>query len=131
MSGPLLPKARAAWGEPMPDWVRTPAEECDASSLRQVAAKIGASPAMVSLAVNKRREKLDFIKAKVEARLMISMVACPVLGLMSRIACLQEQARGFSTANPLQVQLYRACRNGCPNYRGNLNKERRHAERRH
>ncbi len=112
-----LEKAIAAWGSVLPDWVRALAEECDESSLRKVAGKLDVSPAMVSLAINRKRADLSFIKYPVEKVLMITMVACPVLGVMGKNECLQEQARPFSSANPQRVRIYRACRGGCPHYK--------------
>lgn len=117
MSAPLLEKAVAAWGNALPEWVRALAEKCDATGLRKTAAQLSVSPAIISLAVNKRRTQLDFIKVKVENTLMVSIVACPVLGMLEKQECLREQAKPFSSANPLRVQLYRACRNGCPYYK--------------
>lgn len=110
-------KARVAWGETMPDWIRELAQACDEEGLRQVSARIGVSPAMTSLAVNKKRDALEFIKRKVEGSLMIAMMPCPVLGVISRAECLQEQAKPFTAANPLSVQLFRACRSGCRYYK--------------
>lgn len=125
----MVDKARAAWGcDPregtaLPDWVRALAEACDETSLRKTAAKLDVSPAIISLAVGNKRENLEFIKARVEGRLMVTMVACPVLGVMGINECLQEQARPFSSANPFRVQRYRACRNGCPHYKGKERKQ--------
>jgi hypothetical protein len=112
-----IQKAEAAWGERMPAWVRALAEACGERGMRKVAARLDVSPAIISLAVNKERENLEWIKGKVEAVLMVTIVACPVLGVMGKNECEQEQARPFSGANPLRVQLYRACRNGCPHYK--------------
>jgi len=113
----MLAKAIAAWGSPLPDWIKALAEACDDTSLRKTAARMDVSPAMVSLAINRKRLYLSFIKVRVEKRLMITMVVCPILGVMGRNECLQEQARPFSSANPLRVQLFKACRNGCPYYK--------------
>lgn len=112
-----MEKAQAAWGTAMPDWVKALAEACDEQGLRKVAAKLDVSPAMASLAINKKRRDLAFIKYPVEKVLMITMVACPVLGVMGRQECLQYQVAEFSPANPQTVQLYQACRNGCKYYR--------------
>ena len=119
----MLAKAIAAWGTEMPPWVRTLAIACEGASLRQAAARLDVSPAMVSLAINNKRRDLSFIKDRVEQHLMTIQFSCPVLGVISINRCLQEQARPFSGANPLRVQLYRACRNGCPHY-----KEKQHAQ---
>lgn len=120
MNQTTLDKAIAAWGPEMPTWVRALAEACDADSMRSTAKRLALSPALVSLTINARRDgvKVDFIRNRVERMLMLTMVSCPVLGAMSRTHCLEEQARPFSSANPLRVQIYRACRNGCPFYKG-------------
>ena len=112
-----LEKAIAAWGPEMPAWVRTLAIECLGASVRKAAARIEVSPAMVSLALNKKRQDLNFIKERVERHLMAVRLGCPVLGVISGHQCSREQARPFSSANPLRVQLYRACRGGCPHYK--------------
>jgi hypothetical protein len=118
MSATIAEKARAAWGRRPPDWIRVLVESCEEHSLRGTAEKLNLSPASVSLAVNRKRENLDFIKAKVETVLMVTIVTCPVMGVMGKADCEREQAKPFSSANPLRVQLYRACRNGCPHFRG-------------
>ena len=112
-----LTRAQRAWGDVMPDWIKALAEACTETSLRKTAATLAVSPAIVSLAIGKKREKLDFIKARVEAVLMISVVACPVLGAPGKNECLDNQTQPFSSVNPLRLQLYRDCRNGCPYYK--------------
>lgn len=99
----------------MPDWITALAEACDGSSLRKTAAKLGVSPAIISLAINARRgrEKLEFIKIKTENTLMITMIPCPVLGVIGRHDCSREQLRPFSSSNPRRAMIYRACRDGC------------------
>lgn len=115
----MLDKAIAAWGTEMPAWVRTLAIACHGASLRKTAAKLDVSPAIVSLAINKKRQDLDFIKSRVEQHLMTVQFGCPVLGVISGNRCLEEQAKPFSSVNPQRVQLYRACRNGCPHFNSN------------
>ncbi|MDR1359464.1 MAG: transcriptional regulator [Deltaproteobacteria bacterium] len=107
-----LDKALAAWGE-APEWVRLLAKECDRTSLRRAAARIGVSPAYVSLALNRRRAELGFVQVRAESALLAQNVACPVLGEISGAECVRERAAPFSSANPLRVRLYAACRNGC------------------
>jgi hypothetical protein len=112
-----MAKAALAWGSPLPDWIRALAEACDDAGLRATAGKLNVSPAMLSLAIGRKRANLDWIKGKVERLLLVSMVACPALGVMSKDECLQKQAMPYSNANPLRMQLYRACRSGCPHFR--------------
>ena len=118
MTNSALSKAIAAWGDPLPDWVRALAEACDVFGMRKVAERIVVSPASLSLVINKRRGDPSFVKTRVEAGIMATIVACPVLGVMDKQECLSEQARPFSSANPLRVKLYRACRSGCVHFRG-------------
>lgn len=108
-------KATAAWAGALPDWVRVLAEACDETSLRKVAAQLDVSPASVSLAIGGKRKNLEFIKARVESTLMA--VTCPVLGVIGTNECLREQAAEFTGANPLCIQLYRACRGGCKHFK--------------
>lgn len=112
----MMDKSITAWGQNAPDWVKALAEACDATSLRKVAERLSVSPASISLAVGRKREKLDFIQDKVERVLMITTVACPVLGVIDKNECLQEQSRPFSAANPLRVMMYRACHGGCVHF---------------
>jgi hypothetical protein len=113
-------KALAAWGSPLPDWIKELAEACDASSLRKTATKLGVSAAIISLAINAKpdKERHEFVKDKTERILMVTLVACPVLGVMGKTECLREQAAPYSSANTQRVRLYQACRNGCKHFRG-------------
>ena len=43
-------------------------------------------------------------------------VGCPILGEISKRACLDHQGRKYSATNPLRVKLFRACKT-CPNRR--------------
>ena len=107
-------KAEAAWGSPLPGWVEKLAAACDATSVRKVAADMEVSPAIVSLAIrNKHHAPLDFIENKVKSLLNLAIVPCPVLGMITRHDCRRNQKKPFSTINPLEVQLFRSCRNGC------------------
>ena len=107
-------KAEAAWGSPLPGWVEKLAAACDATSVRKVAADMEVSPAIVSLAIrNKHHAPLDFIENKVKSLLDLSILPCPILGMISRKDCTDNQQKPFSSINPIAVQLFRACRGGC------------------
>lgn len=103
-------KAEAAWGTPLPDWIEKLATACDGKGLRKTAADLSVSPAIVSLAIRRGRAKLDFIRSRVEHLLGISIIPCPVLGLISRKECRDNQQKPFSSINPIEVQLFRSCR---------------------
>jgi hypothetical protein len=123
MMAAALEKARAAWGDP-PEWVVLLAQECDRATLRRTADRIGVSPAYVSIALNRRRGNLEFVRVRAERAL--GGVACPVLGEISAEDCRKERAAPFSSANPVRVRLYAACRN-CAN--GNQQGGERHDQR--
>ena len=97
----------------MPEWIGSLAQACDASSMRKVAAKLGVSPALVSLAIrNKHHAGLGFIQERCEA--LFGGVECPILGGITAKACQEHQDKKFSSINPLAVRLYRACHGECP-----------------
>ena len=53
------------------------------------------------------------LRALVEGLYCGATVDCPVLGTIGRDQCEYHQGRPFSTANPMQVAVWRACRDGC------------------
>ncbi|MEG2004577.1 MAG: hypothetical protein RR014_00945 [Bilophila sp.] len=107
-------RALMAWGEPLPDWIEALATACDAQSMRKVAADLKVSAALISLALrNCHHAKLDYIMDRVKSMLMVSIVSCPVLGMINTTDCIANQKKAFSSVNPLQVQLYRACHGRC------------------
>lgn len=108
-----MDKARAAWGA-VPDWVAALATACDARGLNRTAEKISMSPALVSLVIRKTHHAgYEYAEARVRNKLMTPLRACPVLGLISEQQCEGEQAKPFTSVNPLAVAVYRACRD-CP-----------------
>ena len=111
-----------AWEAAAPDWIKALAHECDKpkSSQRKVAARLGVSVTAVNLLLKNKYAPRDHtdMKARVRANLMVAIVACPVLGLLGRADCLKKQAEPLITCNPISIQLYRACREGCPYYEG-------------
>ncbi len=111
-----IDKAQKAWGACAPAWISTLAEECDGSSQRKVARELGVSAALLSSVLgNKYPGNLARVEEAVKLRFMRDEVDCPVLGKTSKGKCLEHQARGFSTASPLHLRLFRACPD-CPNF---------------
>ena len=103
-------KAIAAWGN-VPDWVQALADACDTHGLNQTAGKINRSPALVSLVIRKKHHaSYSHAEERVRNMLMTPIVSCPVLGLISAEQCRAEQAKPFTSVNPLAVAVYRACR---------------------
>lgn len=111
--------ARAAW-EPFggcPDWIMVTAEECDRTSQRAVAARIGYSAgAVCQVLANKYKAPTDNIELAVRGAYLSATVACPVLGDLATDRCLEHQKMPWASS-PLRLRLYKACRAGCPHSR--------------
>lgn len=120
MSGPL-DIARTAWGEAMPEWVATLAQECADRSQVSVANAIGRSPALVSQVLRRKYPgDLAAVEEAVRGAFMGAQVTCPALGPIATHDCQdwQRKSRRFVNVNALRVRMYRACHQ-CPrNARG-------------
>ena len=102
-----------SWGEDVPHWIITLAEECDKTSQAKVAQKIGRSAALVNQVLKKTyKADLNAIQGRVET-VFGCAIDCPVLGLIDGDRCLSEQEKPFRPYNHVMVSLYRACRK-CP-----------------
>lgn len=111
-------KAKIAWGENIPEWIRILAQSCDQSNQKRAAKAIGYSTTVVNqVLANKYPADLDAIRIKVEGALLGHTVFCPELGELRADICLNHQAAKFAATNHLRVRLYKACRAGCPNAR--------------
>lgn len=116
---PNMDAVRAHWGAAAPQWVRALAEECDRSSQQKAAARLGRSGSLINQVLRHiYTGRYDDIEARVKGTLMGAVVTCPVLAEISLRECLEEQAKPYANTNPRRVKLYKACRAGCPNYRG-------------
>lgn len=108
---------RAAWGAKPPEWLLILAEECDRVSQGKAASSLGVSPAVVNQALkNAYKGRLDRLEERVRGEFMREVVGCPILGEISKRACLDHQGRKYSATNPLRVKLFSACKT-CPNRR--------------
>lgn len=115
--GEALAKAEAAWGMNMPDWVRELAVQCDSSSQASVARRIDQSNTVVSRALgNTYAGNLNKLAERVRGHFLAKEVVCPVLETIPRQRCITEQEKPLSMESPQRVQLYRACRKGCPHF---------------
>ncbi len=111
-SGPKVnvTKARACWGDEIPDWVLVFAEWCDETSVRSTVDRIGYSPSVGSQILSKSyKGRLDKVEAAVRGAFMGTTVACPVLGELALDKCLYHQVRKFAPTNPTRVRLSRTC----------------------
>ncbi len=100
-----------AWGPSIPVWVAALAAACDkCGSLARIGEKIGYSPATVSQVINRKYlGDTAAVAAAVRAHLLAERVECPVIGAIPATECLENRARGFSTASPQAVRLSRTC----------------------
>lgn len=114
---PLKGSAAAvdAWGDELPDWVAAIAAEADRTSEKEAASRMGYSP-MVIYEVIRRRYGGSYANVEDAARasIMRAVIECPVLGAIDGSSCIKHQKAPYSSANPLRIQLFRACRHGCP-----------------
>jgi len=115
-AGPTMSeKAALAFSGAVPDWVAELAQLADREGLKAAAARVNYSPSAISNVINGRYQgDLGRVEECVRGALMGATVDCPALGLIGRDACLEWQKRPFSPSSSIRVQVYRACRSGCP-----------------
>lgn len=112
--GPI-DKARAAWGDDMPDWVLVLAEACQKSNQAAVAKQLEYSGALVSFVLSKTYTgDIGRVEQMVRGVLMAETVPCPAIGDLPRHQCLEWQAKPYAVTSSHRVMMYRACRNKCP-----------------
>lgn len=98
---PNLDRARAAWGDPLPDWVDLLARSCDASSQRRVADRLGKSNGYVNRLVSATYAG-DLTEAEklVRANLDTARIACPAFSAsITQRQCL-DYRRGTRARHP-------------------------------
>lgn len=119
MSESAIDKARAAWGDKMPDWILALARECVATSQAKVAARMGRSATMISQVLNSKYPgDLEAVEEVFRGVFQGATIACPALGNLPTHECREwrAKARQFVNVNSLRVRMYRACA-ACPNNR--------------
>lgn len=115
MSGPMA-RARAGWGDPLPDWIKALAEACAASSQSQLAKRLDRSAALVSnVLANTYTGDMPAIEDRVRKLLLAETVNCPALGPITADTCQTWRDRWKTPApsNTLRVTMLRAC-SVCP-----------------
>lgn len=118
-SGPNVnvAKARACWGNDLPDWLLIFATECDRTSIRAASERIGYSHSVCSQILSKSYPgRVDKVEAAVRGAFMGLTVICPVLGELAVDKCLYHQGRKFAPTNPMRVRLHRTCPT-CPHFK--------------
>ncbi|MDI3260060.1 MAG: hypothetical protein QJR02_10230 [Sinobacteraceae bacterium] len=97
------------------DWLELLRAACASSTQAAVARRLGYSSTVVNQVLKGTYSgDLQRVKAAVEGALMQAEVDCPVCGSIPRQRCVEHQRAPFRATSPMSVQLYRACRGGCP-----------------
>ncbi len=115
-----LAKARASWGDEMPDWVEALALACNGSTQTATGRRIGYSGAVISQVLSNTYHLGDMekVEAMVRGALMATTVLCPGSGdTIGRDVCMGWQSRPFSTSSANSVRMFNACRAGCSHSR--------------
>lgn len=114
----FIEKAQAIFGLDLPDWIEALAATADARGLAGAGKAIDYSGSLVSSVLSgKYQGDLDRVEQKVRGALLGAEVDCPRLGAMSRSTCLEWQKKPFASTSSLRVEMFQACRAGCPNSR--------------
>jgi predicted transcriptional regulator len=114
-----MDKARAAWGNPPPDWVAALASACDESSQNRVAKSVGYSAGAISqILAGKYGARTDVMEEVVRRVLMKEEVECPVLYTISMADCRRWRgiARSGAILSRLQARVTSHCLR-CPRNR--------------
>lgn len=97
------------------DWIEELRAACERLGQKEIGKRVGYSPTVLSQVLKgKYPGDMERVRVQVEGALMGREVDCPMLGEITLDVCRSHQNRRFSATNPLRVQMYRACRNGCP-----------------
>lgn len=103
--------AVAAWGEPLPVWVRLLAIACDQSSQREVGDRLGKSSGYISRLINNKYPG-DLAEAEllVRASYAADEVHCPIWNAAIPLrACISNRRRTRRPQNFAQVKYEQIC----------------------
>ena len=80
----------------------------------EIARRIGVSEGTISNALKGRYiGNVEALAERIRGELLNQTVPCPILGQITTRICQDERKKPFHTANPMRVQLWRACKT-CP-----------------
>lgn len=101
-----------------PEWMRVLRAAVNREGMKAVAGKINRSKSAISGVLSgKYKAGTKRFEECVRGALMNKRIDCPVLGEIPPGECQDWQDKPFAATNPERVAVYRACRNGCKNYR--------------
>jgi hypothetical protein len=111
-----IDKARAAWGDPLPDWIAALAAECDRTSQGATGKRLprsggsGYSAATINCVLGKSYgADRTVIEPSVRPAPMSPPVDCPVIGEMSASACIEHQRAEWSPRNAVIRDVCPSC----------------------
>lgn len=85
------------------------------ASQAEIARRLGKSDSTISNALKGRYiGNVDALAERIRGELLNQKVVCPILGEITSRICQDERKKPLHTANPVRVQLWRACKT-CPN----------------
>lgn len=115
----FLAKAREAYGDALPEWVEELAKLADKTSAAAAARRVGIGSSTVTQIINGSYGAKDWsaIESRVRGVLMLEEVICPVLDVITKDHCLDEQGKKFTGTSAARTSLFHACRSGCPHSR--------------
>ncbi len=103
----------------MIDWIKDLEKECEKSSQRRVAKSIGYSATTINMVIKGcYTGDLSAVETAFKVAFKDLKVECPILGIIKASICNKQQKMGLVTCNPLKIKIYKACRNNCPNFKG-------------
>lgn len=83
-------------------------------SQADIARRIGVSEGTISNALKGRYiGNVEMLAERIRGELLSQTVACPILGQITSRICQDERKKPFHSANPVRLQLWRACKT-CP-----------------
>lgn len=98
----------------IPDWLHCLRQQTQQHSLAEIGREIGYSKSTLSLVLaGTYSGNTQAVAAAVRRRYLQQSIPCPVLGEIPQRDCRQWASRAYSSASPLTVSMYRACRSGC------------------
>lgn len=104
-------RAIAAWGDPLPEYIRLLAEACDRQTQTAVAAKLGKSGGYVSRVLRKAYAgSYEEAETLIRAKFGDDQVPCPLFGPIPLASCIQLRRR----KQPPQNHMHHACARSCP-----------------
>ena len=100
------------------NWLEVLRDQCDKTNQAAVSRALNYSPAVINQVLKGTyKGDLQRVEIAVKGLYMNEIVDCPMVGEIANHICLNYQKQPFSAINPLRVQLYKACRGGCPHSR--------------